>query len=181
MAKLSQAYIRLAEIDWNCRQYAAGMPTQDETKTLWSGIGFALNGKHFVSPMGEIAEILSVPKVTKVPGVGNWVRGIANVRGRLLPVLDMVGYFFGKASKRQARRRRLLVIEYGEFYSGLVVDEVFGMQHFSITSYQTDCPDSIDEALVPLINGAYTREGQCWPVFSPLRLIEDPKFMKLAS
>ena len=42
--------------------------------------------------MGEVSEILDPPDYTRVPGVKDWVVGIANVRGSLLPLMDLKGF-----------------------------------------------------------------------------------------
>ena len=75
-----------------------------------------------MSPIDEIAEILEIPRLTKVPGVGPSVKGVANVRGRLIPVLDLMQFFYARHSKVQAKRQRLLILESGDLYSGIVVE-----------------------------------------------------------
>ena len=39
--------------------------------------------------MADVAEVASVPGVTRVPGAPAWLAGVANWRGRMLPVLDL--------------------------------------------------------------------------------------------
>ena len=48
-----------------------------------------------IAPMGNVVEMLPVPEATPLPGVQPWVAGLANVRGRLLPLFDLE-VFFGK-------------------------------------------------------------------------------------
>ena len=50
-----------------------------------------------VSKMGEVTEILDPPDFTRVPGVQSWVVGIANVRGSLLPLMDLKDLSLAKA------------------------------------------------------------------------------------
>jgi twitching motility protein PilI len=88
-----------------------------------------LDGHRMVSPMMEVAELLTPPSsITKLPGVKPWVRGVANLRGRLLPLVDLESFFGNPPVKNL--RRRILSVEQSDLYSGLVVSEVFGMQHF---------------------------------------------------
>ena len=75
----------LFEIDQRCRALAAGLPAQQQVVQSWSGIGFRMGERLFVAPMGEVSEVLHEPRYTSLPGVKSWVKGVANVRGRLLP------------------------------------------------------------------------------------------------
>ena len=100
------------------------------TMSEWRGIAFRLAGQHFIVPMDEVDEILYVPEVTRVPGVRSWVNGIANVRGRLLSVIDMEQYFDCKTGVSN-KRSRVLACREGNLYSGFVVPEVLGMQTFT--------------------------------------------------
>jgi len=179
MAKVSEAFLKLVDTAQRSRKYALGLPQQEEVKETWSGVGFSLGGVLYVAPMGEVAEILGVPRFTQVPGVQSWVKGVANVRGRLLPVLDLLS-FFNKTAKKKIKNRRLLVIEHGEIYSGLIVDEVLGMQHFEVDRYTKDVTSLIDSEL-PYVSGGYERDGETWIVFSFYRLADDPAFMNVAS
>ncbi len=171
-------YLKLVALQRLCRERATGLPQQDEIIEYWSGIGFTMDGVKYVSPIPEVSEILHVPRYTRVPGVLSWIKGIANVRGRLLPIMDLIGYLDRK-SGLQENKRRLLVLDHGDIYSGLVVDDVMGMQHFPVDLYQRDTGNP-DPAMAPYVDGSYTREDGQWIVFSPHRLAEDPKFMQVA-
>jgi twitching motility protein PilI len=53
-------------------------------------VGFRLGSERFVVPRDEVREVLMVPPaITRVPGAKSWVRGLANVRGHLLPLVDL--------------------------------------------------------------------------------------------
>lgn len=178
MSEANAAFLKLAELQRRCRERASGLPQQADIVEYWSGIGFTMDGLKYVSPIPEVSEILPVPRYTRVPGVLGWMKGIANVRGRLLPIMDLIGYF-NRKSPLQEKRRRLLVLDHGDVYSGLVVDDVMGMQHFPVDSYSPESGEP-DENIAPYTDGAYTREDGRWIVFSPVRLAQDPKFMQVA-
>jgi purine-binding chemotaxis protein CheW len=56
-----------------------------ETKSFLS---FKLAEEHFTIPVMKIMEILEVPKITKVPQAPNFLVGVINLRGAVLPVID---------------------------------------------------------------------------------------------
>jgi len=177
MSDAQSPFAILLQIDTRCRQLAAGLPSQQEVLQTWSGIGFRMGDRHFVAPMGEVSEVLHEQRYTLLPGVKGWVRGVANVRGRLLPVMDLCGFFGGELSPLR-RQRRLLVVDYREVFAGLTVDEVFGMQHFPVESYSEEVPP-LEASVRPFVQGVFQRE-QPWLVFSPHLLAQDPGFLDVA-
>ncbi len=172
------AYKALLDLAQLGRSNARGLPAQIDIKPHWSGVGFSLLGQRFVAPMGDISEMLEVPSYTHLPGVQSWVRGVANVRGRLLPLFDMAAYVGGKLTGTR-KQRRVLILDVGELYSGLVVDRVFGMQHFPVDTYRENS-EVVNEGLSPYVSGSYELRGQRWSVFNPLILAEDPRFTNVA-
>jgi len=179
MSELSPAYLKLVDLASRSRKNAEELPAQAKAKSFWTGVGFTLDGNQYVASMDEISEILSVPRFTQVPGVQTWVRGIANVRGRLMPVMDLLT-FLNKKSDILWKRRRLLVIENDELYSGLVVDRVLGMQHFPEDSFVNELPASY-AVTQDYLNGGYLSDKGAWGLFSLRKLAGDPRFLNVAS
>lgn len=170
-----EALLNLAE---RSREFARGLPAQTDIRPLWSGIGFSLMGTHFVAPIGEVSEMLEVPNYTHLPGVQPWVRGVANVRGRLLPLFDLAA-FFGDRLSTGRKQRRVLILETETLYSGLMVDQVFGMQHFPMDEYSEES-GAVAESIMPFVTGSYPSGGQQWLLFRPALLAEDPRFVNAA-
>lgn len=167
----------LRDIDQRCRVLAAGLPLQQAAAQTWSGIGFRMGERLFVAPMGEVGEVLHEPRYTQLPGVKGWVKGVANVRGRLLPVMDLCG-FFGNELSPLRKLRRVLIVDHQDIFAGLTVDEVFGMQHFSVDAFSEQLPP-LEANIVPFIHGVFQRE-QPWLVFSPHALARDQVFLDVA-
>lgn len=175
----ARGFLKLLEYAERSRQRARGTLVQGEVLDQWSGIGFRLLGQHFVATMGEVTEVLPIPRYTAVPGVKPWMRGLANVRGRLLPVMDLPHYF-QQSSQVPEARRRVLVVDMGDVFSGLIVDEVFGMQHFPVRDYREQASALVARSLQPYLQGAFWREGVDWNIFSLHRLVSEPAFMQAA-
>jgi len=178
MTESQTAFELLLDIDRRCRLLAADLPSQETQVQSWSGIGFRLGDHWYVAPMGEVAEVLHEPRCTLMPGVKPWVKGVANLRGRLLPVIDLCG-FFGHELSILRKQRRVLVVEYQDVFVGLLVDEVVGMQHFA-QELLVRAALTVDEAAsAPFIQGQFNGE-QMWQVFSPFALAQAPRFMDVA-
>lgn len=171
------AFDLLLAIDQRCRVHAAGLPSQDTRQRTWSGIGFRLAGQWLVTPMQEIAEVLREQPFTRLPGVKPWVLGMANLRGRLLPVMDICGLLDVEPSA--SRQRRVLVVDQPDVFAGLVVDEVLGLQHFSQETLEPSAPLQIRAAMAPFVQGHFQRE-QVWSVFSLQALVQSAEFRDVA-
>ncbi|MWV15025.1 chemotaxis protein CheW [Pseudomonas sp. L-22-4S-12] len=177
MSDAQSPFQLLVQIDQRCRLLAAGLPSQQQAVQTWSGIGFRMGERYFVAPMGEIGEVLHEPRHTLLPSVKHWVKGVANVRGRLLPVMDLCG-FFGSDLSPLRKQRRVLVVDHQEVFAGLTVDEVFGMQHFPVDTFSEQLPP-LEASIEPFIHGVFQRE-QPWLVFSPHALAQHQGFLDVA-
>jgi len=177
-ASASEPFALLLDIETRSRRNAMGIPQQVEVRRTWSGIGFRVGAQRLVSAMGEIKEILEFPPLTRVPGALPWVKGIANVRGNLLPIMDLKG-FLGDGGMELDRRTRVLVIRHGGLAAGLIVDEVLGMRHF-FDEERTDV-SGLDGAFAKHLDGAYRQGGTLWGIFSTLSLAKDPRFLHVAT
>lgn len=172
------AFELLLEIDQRCRSLAAGLVADPVKAQAWSGIGFRIGEYTCVAPIAEIAEILHEPRFTALPGVKPWVRGVANLRGQLLPIMDLCG-FFGVELSPLRKQRRVLVLEYDDIFVGLQVDEVLGMQHFAQTDLDTHPPVSPGLPFAPYVQGRFAAAHDWW-VFSPFALAQAPQFWAVA-
>jgi twitching motility protein PilI len=177
MTKSLTAFELLLQIDQRCRLLAADLPSQPTRQDGWSGIGFRLGEYWYVAPMGEVSEVLHEPRLTQLPGVKPWVKGVANLRGRLLPIMDLCS-FFGHELSAVRKQRRVLVVEHEDVFAGLMVNEVFGLQHFAQDSLEPI--ETLSGPMAPFIKGRFQRE-QSWQVFSPFALVQSQGFMHVAT
>ena len=177
-AMSQQPFVLLREIELRSREKALGLPQKVEVRQTWSGIGFRVNGTNLISGLEEVNAILELPPMTKVPGALPWVKGVANIRGTLLPILDLKGFIDGEVAP-SGRRTRIIVISEGELSAGLVVDEVVGMRHFFDEEFSSEIPD-VPEEMKSYLAGAYRQSGNSWAVFSMRQLAESHRFIQVA-
>ncbi len=169
----------LRELERRSRAAAAGARADDEGLVEWVGVGFRLGTERFVVPRDEVREVLMVPaSVTRVPGARSWVRGIANVRGHLLPLVDL-REFLGSGVGGTERTARALVANSSEFPVGLIVDEVFGFRRFVDRELADEAPPTVIRA-DRFLAGSFRRGGEVWPVFSLARLLDARDFQRAA-
>lgn len=167
----------LCEIDDRCRLSADSLPQKLESSDVLSSVGFRVGDSRLVTELGEVAEILTYPEMTVVPNTRSWICGIANIRGKLLPVVDLGRYLSGTGTV-VTYRTRVLVVDHQGIYSGLVVDEVFGLKHFPEEArVDAACPD---ESLGEFVSHSYHAGGHDWGLISLFRLVEAPQFLQTA-
>ncbi len=167
----------LRELERRSRSAVSGgeAPSVEE----WIGVAFRMGPEHFIAPRAQVREVLPVPEqLTRVPGASGWLRGIANVRGHLLPVSDLRALLGGSGGGRE-RRARVLVVNHREVPAGLIVDEVHGFRRFLPEEFQDESPPTIARA-EPWLDGAYRRGGETWPVFDLQALVESERFQQAA-
>ncbi len=176
------AFQALVDLANKSSKHARALPARVDASPRWSGIGFSLLGRRFVAPLGQISEMLEVPNCTRLPGVQPWVVGLANVRGRLLPLFDMPK-FLGGRSDSQKKLNRVLVVDLESYFSGLIVDQAFGMQHFTSEEYEEDAASGdLPEELKSMVKGAYKdAAGNSWSVLNIPSLLENPRFSNAAA
>jgi purine-binding chemotaxis protein CheW len=71
-----------------------------------------------------VTELERVPKITPVPHVPSWVRGVTNLRGDILSVIDMRTFLGLEASASQSARMLVVRLLNEDFATGLLVDSV---------------------------------------------------------
>lgn len=165
----------LQGLDSRWRKNSSGMPTNQAVVDDWIGIGFRINDILLLAKMDEINEISPIPPTIRVPGVKFWVKGLANIRGSLMPVIDMKAYLFGTATELH-KNSRILIINQKGLSAGLLVEEVYGMRRFKPDEYGDKMDlDSIGDYLV----GSFADRERRWNVFSVDNLTKTEQFVRV--
>ena len=95
--------------------------SEDTTKDKF--LTFIIDSEEYGVEIAKIREIISICKITKVPESPSYVEGIINLRGDIVPVID-VRKRFSKPWKEYDALTCIVVIEYSSYKIGLIVDSV---------------------------------------------------------
>ena len=88
-------------------------------------VGFSVGKEEFCVDILKVQEIIRMMEITKMPNAPDFVEGVINLRGKVIPIID-----FGKRCNLHAtgegdeNYRRIVVVTIGERTVGLVVDKV---------------------------------------------------------
>ena len=84
-------------------------------------VRFQVGRESFGLPIGRVHEIVRPPAITPVPQSPNYVEGVINLRGRIVPVIDLRKRF-GQPASDDRRRNRVLIVSNEGKPVGLMVD-----------------------------------------------------------
>lgn len=156
-------------------------PVQSREAPAFSGIGFKVGGEHLTLALAELSEVYLYakhPRPSPVPAAPQWLRGMASLRGQLLPVIDLSAFLLGTPAT-PTRSSTVLVIKHPARTAGLLVDEVAGLKRFpgsDLVRKGQPFPGRISDFL----KAVYQDDGVRWGVLSVKRLVNDPGFTEIA-
>jgi twitching motility protein PilI len=162
------------------RGRAATAQPAEQPAREWVGIALRMSGELYLVARDETREVLAVPpQLTRIPGAKPWVRGLANVHGALLPIIDLRQYLGGGPTP-QTRQTRILVANHREVPAGFLVDEVLGFRRFADTEFSSTAAPTL-LGCEQYLAGAFRRGAEQWPVLSLRLLVENPGFLDAAA
>lgn len=99
----------------------------DEEVKAYSGqeiqlIVFKMGGEKYAIEIDRIKEVVPTPRISKIPHAPDFIKGVSNVRGTIMVVLDLGQKF--RIDTTDHLKEFILVIQSQEFKAGILVDEV---------------------------------------------------------
>jgi len=91
-------------------------------------VTFYLAGEEFGLPISKVKEIVSVPAVTRLPKAPQYIEGIANLRGNILPFVNL-RLLFGLPFEERTDDTRAVVVEINGRALGIIVDRVLEVMY----------------------------------------------------
>lgn len=173
---INEPFALLVELEQRAKAAIAARQGADDVSEEWIGVAFRIGPQNFVASRADVREVLPVPEhVTRVPGAKTWLRGVANVRGQLLTIVDLKA-FLGAGPTPQDRRARMLLLASRDVPSAVLVDEVQGFRRFGLGDYLEVAPPA-EIRCEHYLAGAYRRGNDTFPLFDLSRLLDDPSFL----
>lgn len=177
--ELRSPYLVLADYEQRSLAHVAGLPEQLDAPGLWRGVAYRVGSHHLASGFNEVVEILPLPALTHVPGALPWMLGVANIRGSLLPVVDLKQFLEGERTVLHERQRVLVVRQPGGDVA-VTIDELYGQRSF-VDAQGIDATAMTEGRFAHFVERAYRMNDQDWGVFSLERLARTPEFRQAAA
>jgi purine-binding chemotaxis protein CheW len=86
-------------------------------------VTFSIGDEEFGVEILKVQEIIRMLEITKVPRAPEFVEGVINLRGKVIPILDLRKRF-GLAARDHDKHTRIIVIEINSMIVGFIVDSV---------------------------------------------------------
>lgn len=102
------------------KQQNAGLDQLDDIVQL---VGFVIGEEEYAIPILAIQEIIKPFSWTRVPQVPAYVLGVFNLRGAVIPLIDLRAKF-GLQIKKQSDETRFIVMRHGDDVAGFVIDRL---------------------------------------------------------
>ncbi len=118
---------------------------------------FILADKLFGFELDSVEEVLSVPKISKVPNVSQQIVGVFNLRGTIL-TLAKINQMLGLPSTDIYEESMIIVTESGNQKIGIIVDKVLDLVAVDESDIQLPTREMLPN-LVEFIIGTYEKEG----------------------
>ncbi|MBA3547060.1 MAG: chemotaxis protein CheW [Nannocystis sp.] len=134
---------------------------RDVPQDLQQYVTFRVAGEIYALPIHEIEEISKVFATTHVPRTADFLVGIGNVRGRIMPVVDLARRLRLRPVER-GRSARVLIVQLNDEPYGLVVDAVIDVTRIPPDKIE-DKPGGITGARAEFIRGLGRRKASTLP------------------
>ena len=169
----------LAGYEQKSLAHVVGLPEQLDAPGLWRGVGYRIGNHRLASGFDEVVEILPLPPVTPVPGAQPWMLGVANIRGNLLPIVDLKQFLEGDRTVLHEGQRVLIVRQDGGDVA-VTIDELYGQRSF-VDEQKIETEGLADGRYAHFIDRAYRLGEHPWAVFSLSLLTRTPEFRQTAA
>ena len=121
-------------------------------------VGFRIGRETFGLPISQVHEIVRTPEITNVPHAPEYVEGVMNLRGRIVPVIDLRRRF-GGAAIENSRKNRVLVVDVESKAVGLIVDSASEVMKISDAQIEPP-PNVLTDAATGYVTGVAKHQGR---------------------
>jgi purine-binding chemotaxis protein CheW len=140
-------------------------------------VGFRIGDETFGVRIGSVREIVRVPEITTVPNAQDTIEGVINLRGKIIPVIDLRKRF-GQTQIVTDRKNRILVVELDGKLVGLIVNSA--SEVLKIPPSEIESPGSVfADNESSYVTGVGKLKGRLIILLDISKLLHRPEFKKL--
>ncbi|RFO95300.1 chemotaxis protein CheW [Rhodoferax lacus] len=144
-----------------------------------SWLAVRAGGSNYLLPLAQAGEIVALSQLQAVPYSKSWFRGVLNVRGNLVGVVDMARFVSGSASAPDGTEASVVTLNAQlEVNCGLQVDSLAGLRGSDAFASSTAAPAGAPEYFGPCHTD---KEGQLWQEINLRALAQSPTFLSIGA
>lgn len=115
------------------------MANPEKGKSEEQVVVFHLRDQNYGIDIESVLEIIRMESITRVPGTPVFIEGIINLRGRIVPVMDLAKWF-GLEAAAATESSRIIIVEAGGSTVGMIVDAVSEVLRFPLSCIEPPPP-----------------------------------------
>lgn len=140
-------------------------------------VGFRIGTETYGVRIGSVREIVRVPEITSVPSAPDLIEGVINLRGKIIPVMDLRKRF-GQTEILPDKKNRILVVELDNKLLGLIVNAA--SEVLKISPADIEAPSSVfAEGESSYVVGVGKLKGRLIILLDITRLLHRPEYKRL--
>lgn len=93
-------------------------------------VGFYLGDDEYAIYINKVREIVQMTEIRKIPKSPQFVEGVVNIRGEIIPILDLRKRFDLSFNEQSKQNCKILIVELEKNRVGLIVDNVSEVMRF---------------------------------------------------
>lgn len=140
-------------------------------------VGFRIGNETYGVRIAAVREIVRVPEITSVPNAPETIEGVINLRGKIIPVMDLRKRF-GLAEIVTDKKNRILVVELENKLLGLIVNSA--SEVLKISPSDIEAPGNVfAEGESSYVTGVGKLKGRLIILLDINKLLHRPEFKRL--
>ncbi len=140
-------------------------------------VGFRIGNEMYGIRIGAVREIVRVPEITSVPSAPDLIEGVINLRGKIIPVMDLRKRF-GQTEIISDKKNRILVVELENKLIGLIVNAA--SEVLKLPPSEVDSPGSVfAEGESSYVTGVGKLKGRLIILLDIAKLLQRPEYKRL--
>lgn len=179
MSQAARALEALKDYQRRSQAHTPGQPDQLGGDGMWRGVAYHVGPHRLVSEYAHVVEILPLPALTPIPGGLPWLLGLANIRGSLIPVVDLRQFLQGERTVLHEGQQVMVVRQSGGDVA-VTIDGLYGQRSFE--QRQLAQTREFEKGhYARFIERVYRQDDQTWGVFNLEQLTRSQDFRQAAA
>jgi purine-binding chemotaxis protein CheW len=132
-------------------------------------VTFSLAGKDYGVDIMNVKEIAKADKFTYVPNAASFVRGVYNLRGDIIPIIDLRAFFHLPVDKKADGQENMLILHIEDRVYGTIVDKIDKVVGINSSSIQPPHP-IFGDINIKFISGVVEKQGDLYIILDVIRI-----------
>ncbi|MDR2079606.1 MAG: chemotaxis protein CheW [Treponema sp.] len=137
-------------------------------------ITFSLAGKDYGVDIMNVKEIAKADKFTYVPNAASFVKGVYNLRGDIIPIIDLRSFFHLPQDRKEDGQENMLILRIEDRVYGTIVDKIDKVVGINSETIQPPHP-IFGDINIKFISGVVEKQGDLYIILDVVRIFSQSK------